>query len=143
MPSREKTSVTVDPALWHKFQIKIAVDQKKSTAALDEAISAWVDGGVTANAAGPQRVVSAPEQNAYPRENMHWHDLLEIILGSETKHAIDAIQRNLEMFAFAVEVAGPKSPDEIRRILKTLQEGKAIAKRQNLKKPAKSRSNSA
>ena len=73
--------------------------------------------------------------------NAYWHELLEIILASETKHAIDAIQRNLEMFAFAVEVAGPKSPDEIRGILQTLREGKDIDKRKNTKKPKKSTAN--
>jgi hypothetical protein len=42
MPQRKKTSITVDPELWHKFQIKAVSERKKTPEALDAALGVWL-----------------------------------------------------------------------------------------------------
>jgi hypothetical protein len=60
--------------------------------------------------------------------NQEWHEFLDVILDSGTEQAITAIQKNLEMFAFAVYVAKGKSPEEIRRIIRSMRRSKRLSK---------------
>lgn len=113
MPERTKTSVTVNPDLWHKFQIKAVSEKKKTTVALDEAISAWIAGrsaaGIAAKPAGEKDADDVSPTSTYWFENAPWHDKLERILTSGNGILIEAIQINLDAFTLLGNSSRSKS----------------------------------
>lgn len=113
MPERTKTSVTVNPDLWHKFQIKAVSEKKKTTVALDEAISAWIAGrsaaGIAAKPAAEKDVDDVSHTSTYWFENAPWHEKLEGILTSGNGILIEAIQINLDAFTLLGKSARSKS----------------------------------
>jgi hypothetical protein len=133
MPERTKTSVTVNPDLWHKFQIKAVSEKKKTTVALDEALSGWIAGSyagaVNAKLAGERDVDYGLKATSYWLENAPWHDKLERVLTSGNSVLIDAIQSNLDAFTLLgkssrsksqVFLAGSKQEFEILSIVERI-----------------------
>lgn len=119
MTKREKTSFSVDPELWKRFQKAIIDRGAKSTEALDTALLMWLE-----SVEGRLAQLSSVERELDINQNTRkWHQFLSTILNSDINQAKEAIQHNLKMFALTVEVmrarpsGGPKETrDEDERL---------------------------
>jgi hypothetical protein len=64
----------------------------------------------------------AKTDSSLQRENGYWHQLLDVILSSETEHAISGIENILEVLAISVTLIEPITQEEGKKLINAWQE---------------------